>query len=160
VGHWKNKAQALVNRYCYNFSELTCKNKQIRTISSIHKILNYQPGSLNLFIILGCCDNNKTRHIMLKFAKSVCSKKSENNTCIYIDSGNSLYSGQILTQVFNYPDENQNLSFEKKKFNFKKMFPINNEQDDTQQSCAFFGDQSQAINNLAAALMFCNLQKY
>jgi len=40
------------------------------------------------------------------------------------------------------------------------MFPINNEQDDTQQSCAFFGDQSQAINNLAAALMFCNLQKY
>jgi len=75
---------------------------------------------------------------MLKFAKSVCSKKSENNTCIYIDSGNSLYSGQILTQVFNYPDENQNLSFEKKKFNFKKMFPINNEQDDTQQVAHFW----------------------
>ena len=29
----------------------------------------------------------------------------------------------------------------------------------SQQSCAFFGDQSQAINTMAATLMFINLQK-
>ncbi len=160
----KNKAQALVNRYCYNFNELTCKNKQVQTITNMYKLFNYQfSDNLNLLIILlGCCDNNKTRHLMLKFAKSV-TKKFPKIACVYIDSGNLLYNGQIITQAFNYPKENQTkLVFEKKKrkkkLDFKKMFPIDDVQD-TQQSCEFFGDQSQAINNLAAALMFCNLQK-
>ena len=36
---------------------------------------------------------------------------------------------------------------------------INVENDTPEQSCAFFGDQSQAINSLAATLMFINLQK-
>ena len=40
------------------------------------------------------------------------------------------------------------------------MFPIESDNSNIpQQSCAFFGDQSQAINIMAATLMFINLQK-
>ena len=39
------------------------------------------------------------------------------------------------------------------------MFPLAPDEDDDGQSCAFFGDQSQTINTLAASLLFANFQK-
>jgi len=117
-----------------------------------------------LFIILGCCDNNKTRQDLFKISKLI-SKKIKSSV-VYIDSGNLLYNGQIITKAFNFPEDNQQDLFEKKKrrkdkINFKKMFPIESDENSNtpQQSCAFFGDQSQAINIIAATLMFINLQK-
>ncbi len=77
-----------------------------------------------------------------------------------------LYNGQIITKSFNFPEENQQDLFKGKKrkkklkINFKEMFPINDDLKETpQHSCAFFGDQSQAVNIMAATLMFINLQK-
>ena len=194
---YKNKAQALVNRYSEDFPEIKAINKYIKTenilidllykidivcyISKTHsdnfpnlieKLSECETTKHDLMIFLGCVDNNKTRRIIFKTLKKlekrvptrfveyyndgfildgVCER-----SIIYIDSGNSLYNGQIATTKFYANDIIKDNN--SKKLNFLKMFPIE-QQEQEAQSCAFFGDQSQCVNNLAASLVFANLQK-
>ncbi len=104
-------------------------------------------------IILGCVDNNKCRRLIFNYMKNNTHKQ-----IVYLDSGNNLYNGQIITTIFN--DElKQSLSnpiFEN--INFLKYFPIK-VKEANEQSCEFFGDQSQSINMFASTLLFMNLQK-
>lgn len=162
----KNKAQSLMNRYCFEFANINVISVKITKLSDLKKLTNdsfeEQDQELkNLIILFGCGDNNSVRHLLFNFSKKI--SKIENNSVLYIDSGNLLYHGQIVTHVFNYPeDPQQNLWPKKKKkkaLDFKKMFPIENDNYQSEQSCAFFGDQSQAINAMAASLIFINLQK-
>jgi|ADurb_Leu_02_Slu_FD_contig_21_2322376_length_1141_multi_3_in_0_out_0_2 tRNA A37 threonylcarbamoyladenosine dehydratase len=160
----KNKALALVSKNVFEFQDIVAGIKRVK------KYVDILPDNLpavdqlpTLFIILGCCDNNKARQDLFKISKLI-SKKIKSSV-VYIDSGNLLYNGQIITKAFNFPQDNQQDLFKKKrekksKINFKKMFPIESDNSNIpQQSCAFFGDQSQAINIMAATLMFINLQK-
>ena len=161
----KNKAQALINKNVFEFQDIKAN------VTRVKRYIDILPDNLpavdqlpTLFIILGCCDNNKARQTMFKISKLI-SKKIKSSV-VYIDSGNLLYNGQIITKAFNFPQDNQQDLFKKKrekksKIDFKKMFPIENDENSNipQQSCAFFGDQSQAINIIAATLMFINLQK-
>lgn len=160
----KNKAQALINKNVFEFQDIKAN------VTRVKRYIDILPDNLpavdqlpTLFIILGCCDNNKARQTMFKISKLI-SKKIK-STVVYIDSGNLLHNGQIITTSFNFPEDNQQELFKKKKkkkrkINFKKMFPIESDENNIpQQSCAFFGDQSQAINIMAATLMFINLQK-
>ena len=41
---------------------------------------------------------------------------------------------------------------------FKKMFKKEKQQENN-EGCVFFGDQSQAINTFAATLLFCSIQR-
>lgn len=193
----KSKVQSLVNRYCVEYSEIRAKPIHISTAPKFLNILLpicvpklnefhttqehyntmdlefYRNESKILYIILGCVDNIKTRNLMYRTFKKICSidikikipDESRNyveidsikcpSSAIYIDSGNNLNNGQIVTTWFNL-DQVEIHNKDQKQINFTKMFKT--EEEKPTQSCAFFGDQSQSVNNLAAALMFCNLQ--
>jgi hypothetical protein len=123
----------------------------------------------SLYIILGCVDNNKSRRMIYSTLKTMTSLNIDifrsvdqakwqlkcPISSIYIDSGNNIYNGQIVTTWFNL-DQFDLKNKNQKPINFLQMFKLTEEE--TTQSCAFFGDQSQSINNLAASLIFCNLQ--
>ncbi len=167
----KSKAQSLVNRYVYDFKDVRAYTFKIRSRDNLC-LLGEEDDSNGLMIILGCVDNNKTRHSIYKTLKHL-NKHSTVTKYLYIDGGNLLHHGQVVTLSFGFeefllekydqfePDKATELRKQikkRKKLNFIKMFPIEDPAE-VQQSCAFFGDQSQAINSLAATIMFCNLQK-
>jgi len=158
----KSKVQALVSRYVYNFPDYLFGNKT--KIKSVKNVISLTFGNYNLRflqIFLGCVDNNLTRRHIYK-ACSKLHKTEDKDVFIYIDSGNNVYNGQIVTSVFGLKENDKSCltNFKPyKQLNFLKMFSDKVEQESGEQSCAFFGDQSQAINNLAAALMFCCLQR-
>lgn len=172
----KSKAHSLVNRFIYNFKDIEAFPKRINKSMDLLMLLDlsmFEPADIRdkiLTIVLGCVDNNSTRQFLYKNLKKYGEAVSP---VIYIDSGNLLYNGQIVTQSFGFeelliqkleelePDKANELKEhikKRKKLKFLKMFPLN-APEETQQSCAFFGDQSQSINSLAATIMFCNLQK-
>jgi len=178
----KAKAMSLVTRYCYNFGNMTAFNYRLKDRSNFARIIfdnlgenpttiNYERRRETLVIILGCVDNNKSRQLINRLAKDF--NKKHQSPIIYLDSGNLLFNGQIVTlsygfnefviNVLSNHDQEASIALfkqikKRKKINFNKMFPLIVE-DGPQQSCAFFGDQSQATNSLAATLLFCNLQK-
>jgi molybdopterin/thiamine biosynthesis adenylyltransferase len=126
-------------------------------IRNLHEFITLDEKN-NLIIIFGCTDNIKTRTNIFKWCKKI------PNPIIYLDSGNELDSGQIISQTFNlekieYLDkplfENYE-KYKKQKDNFLKLFK--ERKDSINQSCAYFGDQSQSINNLAAAYLFTIFQ--
>ncbi|MCK9293168.1 ThiF family adenylyltransferase [archaeon] len=154
----KNKALALTSHNIYNFNKLEFIKNKIQK-KSLDEILTESIEIDDVLIfILGCVDSNRTRRIIYNVSKDVnlyMKKNRQSANIVYIDSGNLLYNGQIVTTVFgleDYPNNNhQNI-------NFLKMFPAKKVEEET-KSCAFFGDQSQAINSLAATLMYCCFQK-
>lgn len=166
-----SKTRALANRYVYNFEKIVCKPIRIKSDLSFRKVIfDKVPAMDKILILIGCVDNNKTRQII---NRTLSESKEYHGKIIYIDSGNELYNGQVLTLSFRFEeyliealstyheDKAETLKKQiqnRRKLNFNKMFPKNKNKEN-QQSCAFFGDQSQAINNLAASIIFCNLQK-
>ena len=178
----KGKAMSLVSKYCYNFENMRAISYRLKTKIDFEKLVfasdpnfpqqdAYDRRQETLMIILGCVDNNASRHLIDRVTKGF--NKKHLTPVIYIDSGNLLYNGQIVTQSYGFNEflidrlsnHNQDDSMalfkqvkNRKKINFKKMFPLE-EETEVQQSCAFFGDQSQAVNSMAANLLFCNLQK-
>jgi len=174
----KGKAQSLVNKFIYNFKDLQSTSYRIKTRKDIFGFcfspFREELENLNsLTIIIGCVDNNKSRHLIYKSLKYFLKNYDDKKKHIYIDSGNLLYNGQVVTLSFGFeeflikkleeyePDKAIELKKQikkRKKLNFTKMFPLENPIE-VQQNCAFFGDQSQAINSLSANIIFCNLQK-
>jgi hypothetical protein len=177
----KGKAMSLISRYCYNFKNMISITKRMKVKKDLQELI-FLPGDdpfINvsdmrqetLVIIIGCVDNNKSRQLINKLAKTI--NKELLCPIVYIDSGNLLYNGQIVTMSHGFneflikminefePEKAKQLERQiksRKKINFNKMFAIVKEEE-VQQSCAFFGDQSQAVNSLAATMLFCNLQK-
>ncbi len=180
----KNKAQALVNRYSENFPDIRAINLYIKTPITlldcledklkidftrtklskypdlVEKVSNLETDKRELIIFLGCVDNNKTRRIIYSTIKKIDKRvvyihNIVERSIIYIDSGNSLHNGQIVSSFFNVDLKGS----DQVPINFMKMFPLTIAETEEAQSCAFFGDQSQCVNNLAASLMFANLQR-
>lgn len=175
----KGKAMSLISSYCYNFKNMSAITNRIKNLKNLFDIvfnteLPYDPYEIRqetLVVVIGCVDNNKSRQFLDKILKRF-NKKYE-CPIVYIDSGNLLYNGQIVTLSYGFNEFLIQLISEfeeerakqlkqqlklKKKINLKEMFPLTDEEEVT-QSCAFFGDQSQSINSLAATMLFCNLQK-
>jgi len=177
----KGKAMSLISRYCYDFKNVISITKRIKNKKELQWLI-FLPGEeryINVFdmrqetlvIIIGCVDNNKSRQLINKLSKNI--NKEFLCPVVYLDSGNLLFNGQIVTMSYGFneflikmvnefePDKAKQIESQvksRKKINFNKMFPIVQEEE-VAQSCAFFGDQSQAINSLAATILFCNLQK-
>lgn len=150
----KPKVLALANRYILELEKnLDFFNEKITGVKKLNMIIKPQAftDSRRLIILLGCVDNNSTRRLLYKYMNNLPSHIS----CIYIDSGNDLNKGQIITTWFNLPEfiDNQNQT----QIKFLKLFAIKKETQ-TEQSCAFFGDQTQGLNNFAASIIFLNLQ--
>lgn len=154
----RNKAQIMIRRYVPIFDRMFSVRTKIKSTRDLNKLFNndfndsftYIEKENSLTIIFGCIDNNESRILMYKFLKR------QKFPIVYIDSGNLLYNGQIVTQKFN----SNNLFINDKTFkniNFLKYFDTTEENEDT-QSCAFFGDQSQSINNIASAILFASFQ--
>jgi len=68
----KNKALALINKNVFEFQDIKACIKRVK------KYVDILPDSLpavdqlpTLFIILGCCDNNKTRQDLFKISKLI-----------------------------------------------------------------------------------------
>lgn len=171
----KGKALSLVSKYCYNFQNMEAIKYRMKTKNDISRLVFYNPDyemrTETLVFILGCVDNNKSRQLINRLAKGL--NKDFHCPVVYIDSGNLLYNGQIVTLSYgfnefvinNLSNEDQEAATalfkqikKRKKINFNKMFPVIEEEGPT-VSCAFFGDQSQSINSLAATLLFGNIQK-
>lgn len=132
----------------FHINKLTSK-KQIKMFIN-DNIPSVQTG---LMIFIGCVDCIKTRKTLYNYLLT------ESNSCIYIDSGNELYHGQIITSVFNLDRLDYKFNNEQYFCNpdFLKIYKANNKT--TAHSCAFFGDQSQATNLLASTLIFNNIQQ-
>lgn len=173
------KSRVLIRKYSqFNINKYWLP-VQINTSAKFHKLLEGKFGSFfyrhnSLTIVLGCVDNNVSRRAVfngLKNAKNGWELESR----IYIDSGNNLSNGQIVTTAFNCGNivkrgetvtdrimAKRNIFTNAEQFKnpaFLKLFPINPEAEVTNESCAFFGDQSQGVNIFAANLLFNNIQK-
>jgi molybdopterin/thiamine biosynthesis adenylyltransferase len=157
----KNKAEALALKNVFNYEKIivnpiNCDKKSLIN-NIISCVAHEREYNKHLFILIGCVDKNKYRRMIFSTIKTVRKDLNSYFTTdgfIYIDAGNLLYNGQVITLPFGLKE------YQKKppKLKFFKMFPA---KDDTENapSCAFFADQSQSINNLAASIIFCNIQK-
>lgn len=147
----RNKASTIKRSLVYTFNTIICYQHRMETKNKILNFIQGKPGNnRSLKVIFGCIDNNKVRRSIFYACKN------HSYPIVYIDGGNELYHGQIVTSAFNTPMFRNNNSF--KNLNFNKLFPenvVNNED----QNCAFFGDQSQAINMMCANLQFINFQQ-
>ena len=153
--------------------------EKINTSAKFKKLLNNKFGRFflqrrSLTIVLGCVDNNISRRAVFNGLKNA-KGGWENESRIYIDSGNNLNNGQIVTSAFGCGNlikrgetvteriEAKRRIFQNsetfKNPKFLQMFPLNPEAEETNESCAFFGDQSQGVNIFAANLLFNNIQK-
>lgn len=141
------------------FENLGIVGEKITTPKKMNDIFCL-PRTAELLIFIGCVDNNKTRRSVYNYIKKF---RPDFSTTIYMDSGNNLHNGQIVTSLFE-PDGacfdsvlNNAHRFNNPKF--MKIFPAKDDQEDDGVGCAFFGDQSQSINQLASNMLFLNLQK-
>jgi molybdopterin/thiamine biosynthesis adenylyltransferase len=156
----RNKAIALTSQFSNVFKDIKYKaiyitSKLLREIILMEFEGTQRPA---LYIVIGCSDSNKARRASyntLKNIRNSLNSNFSNDGYIYIDAGNSLHSGQVITIHFGLDEF---VSTKKRHINFLKMFPANGIDEKT-ESCAFFGDQSQSVNNLSAGLIFCNIQK-
>jgi hypothetical protein len=160
------KVNSIKRRYIGYIEFFNTYQIKLERINQFDKILGKCESTIGenrLDIIVGCIDNIQTRLKIYKWCKK------QINPTIYIDAGNELDRGQIISQVFELDNFINNNSFETfislenyKKYikgqdNFNKLFDKNNI-NTKEVSCAYFGDQSQSINNLAAAYLFIIIQ--
>lgn len=172
----KLKTQALVNRCVLDTNLIASKNIKIKSKSDFIPFANSYEINIRsegnedikrLLIIIGCVDNNKTRQKIYSFLddyprlfayRMQSDVYSNTNSLIYIDSGNSLDNGQIVT-LWKYFDDIDVKNKNQEQINFKKKFPTREKNNNEETaSCAFFGEQSQGVNNFAASIIFLNLQ--
>jgi len=152
----KSKVLALANRYILELEKnLNLLDEKINSTKKLNEIIKPDTSTdtnlQRLIILLGCVDNNSTRRLLYKYMNNL----PLNISCIYIDSGNDLNKGQVVTTWINLPEFIGNQ--DQTPVNFLKLFTTK-KKTETEQSCAFFGDQTQGLNNFAASIIFLNLQ--
>lgn len=183
----KFKTLSLINKYSFSFPSINCHSQMIKRKFELEDLFirclqQFDLEITNLgkrktiFIIIGCIDNNIARRLIHKSLKSYF-KGHHYRAAIYIDSGNNLHNGQVITTYYNleksiveecYPELDQDSKELKKKEIekrykkeyklFKDKFSTKEENNNPEEGCIFFGDQSMAINNKSASIIFCNLQ--
>lgn len=167
----RSKVMSTVKKYCYAFENLIGIKYRPNTKSKFSNLFygdlleGIRPTNAMTFVF-GCVDCNKTRRGLFNYF----TKYEKNLAVVYFDSGNDLYHGQITTTVFNlnkrydsgYIDSNDWFWFRNeqkwKQPKFLKMFPLKIQEGEAEETCAFFGDQSQGVNIQAANLLFLNFQ--
>lgn len=167
----QSKVMATVRKYCYSFDKLVGIRYRPTTKAKFKKLFygdlltSIRPTNAMTFVF-GCVDDNKARRGLFNYF----SKHEKTIPIVYFDSGNDLYHGQIVTTAFNldqrypggYIDEKDWFWFQNeqrfKQPKFLKMFPLKVQEGEAEETCAFFGDQSQGVNIQAANLLFLNFQ--
>jgi len=152
-------------------NKLTFIRKRIQTPKKVYEILTRAIDDISvtftsiqekIWIILGCVDNIKTRRSIYSAIKKFI-KQQNYSTIIYIDGGNEIQHGQVITTFMTnsswFPTVIRNWDLLDKPLNIHKLFPPNSENVQPQQTCAFFGDQSMGINLKVATEMFANVQR-
>lgn len=161
----RSKVSTTIRKYCSVFP-LTGFRYRPTTKLKFQKLfygdMTQTLGSrYSLTIVFGCVDDNKARRGLFNFFKKY---RHEDYPVVYFDSGNDLYHGQIVTSIFGLGKEETDFHYFKNEMKFQqpqflKMFPLKMQEGETEESCAFFGDQSQGINIQAANLLFLNFQQ-
>jgi hypothetical protein len=165
----RSKVMATIRKYCYAFNNLIGIRFRPTTKSKFQKLFygdlisGIRPTNAMTFVF-GCVDDNKARRGLFNYFN----KYEKKIPIVYFDSGNDLYHGQIVTTIFNldiwyqylYDDDWRWFKNERKfkQPKFLKMFPLKIQEGEAEETCAFFGDQSQGVNIQAANLLFLNFQ--
>ena len=159
----RSKAAITKIKNMQNFSEINPVTKTIRTRKEM-KNFGIADGNLetipnwrrNLTIVFGCVDDVTFRRNMFSYGKQDAKTKM-----IYIDVGNDLFHGQVITTIFNIdetpPTFNNVRHF--KNPNMHKIFKKEDANTEATETCAFFGDQTQSVNLMGAILQFVALQQ-
>jgi hypothetical protein len=162
----QNKAKSLAMRYCESTLQIQYSiqpffDHNIKVIENLRDVfVETEYGKKSMVIFIGCVDHIDTRYAIYKLFKKIEDKYFHHLKCVYIDSGNDLHHGQLYTYwAKNFPEEIKNSKKGHKGFmnSYKKMKFAEGEEVET-RSCAFFGEQTQSLNNLAASLLFCQVQ--
>lgn len=163
----KNKAEVLASRYSKSFGVRIGFVNEYITLDNIKDIMTEAPKSRGSKkttpIILGCVDNNKTRHIIDHFVRKATSDY------VWIDSGNEEHGGQIVFSANSVINKNGNSHYmvdcgTRKSLinNVVTEFDLdNNDKHPSDLSCAERAEsapQNIATNILAANIIFeyCN----
>jgi len=86
----KNKAQVLAKRYSFAFqNEIHSYLKYLESEEDFLRIIK-SSGRPSYPLIIGCVDNNKTRHVINRFIQSY------NKSVFWVDSGNEETNGQVI----------------------------------------------------------------
>lgn len=93
----KNKAFVFAHRYSnafgidINFLDTYVESEdQLKALlTDCNRNYNYNKGAKYLPVLIGCCDNNRSRIMMHNVFNSI-------DNIVYIDAGNEKYSGQIV----------------------------------------------------------------
>lgn len=157
----RSKVSATVKKNISNFRNINPAFRSIKTrkqMKDYHSIGGSATGNTSrrfLDIVFGCVDDNQTRRNIFSLGKNDSCRKM-----VYIDAGNDLYHGQVVTTAFNVV--NNAPTFNNARF-FKNpnIHKIYKPQENTgnNDNCAFFGDQTQGVNMMAANIQFLCLQQ-
>ena len=160
----RSKINSTIRKYCAVFPIIGFKYRP-KTKTSFDNLF-YGPmiegisANHAITFVFGCTDDNKARRGLFNYFKK---HRWFDYPVVYFDSGNDLYHGQIVTTIFGIQKEESITCFKNQnRFNqpkFLKLFPLKVQEGETDQSCAFFGDQSQGINLQASNLLFLNFQQ-
>lgn len=86
----KNKAQVLATRYARAFGIEISYYDEYLNDDNAYDILHFRKNYGDWIVLIGCVDNNKTRHLIHRCYRGIC------NNVIYIDAGNEEYGGQVV----------------------------------------------------------------
>lgn len=144
----------------FRFQTTTTKINNIHTLNNvIRNFWSYnQDKRLNIFI--GCVDNVKTRYIIEKLLTNI----NDNHNCtipsIYIDGGNEVHYGQVITNLYNFEIcPNIFLDQDKsKRIDLSSIFPEKDKRNNQNQGCAVFGAQTLGINHMVGSQILIKLQ--
>lgn len=130
----------------------------IDRIDSIEKLKSIYFPFNELIITIGCVDNVKTRYLIENYLKYT----NYSSNSIYIDGGNSIHYGQVITNIYNFDKNGLKNIFkdqdENKNVNFSDIFSKTDREENSNHGCAVFGDQTLGINHMVGSQIILKLQ--
>lgn len=105
----KNKAYVLASRYGNAFNvDIQYVNRYLTTADTIETICDFDTNDRPKIVLVGCVDNNSTRHILHHIFRD---SNSRNYTVMaYLDSGNENSAGQVvcgMSQIYSRTGESR-----------------------------------------------------
>lgn len=173
----RSKVMALIRKYTHMYPDMVGIRLRMNSkarLDTVFKAGQYKSISMNYAanFVFGCSDNNKSRRALFNYFSKHLKFQSP---VVYFDSGNDVHHGQVVTTAFEEVEKYEGLgdSFinslrlmnfrNGKRFEqppFLKMFPAKDDRETNEnETCAFFGDQTQSVNMLAANMLFINFQQ-
>ena len=148
----RNKAITTLRKYNHVFTKMIPLKLKIN-IKELRRLFKNLNNENTINIIVGCTDSSECRRDIYTF---MIKRRKEN--IIYIDSGNNLYEGQIIT-TFNRNIKSTNFgNWQKRVIDFLEKFKdIPPNENEVEPTCELFGNQSLQINSLAATLLYTTI---